>query len=264
MEFLQKICQTVHKNISLRKAEVSLSALQVRCEAAPPVRSFRESLATAGEVSLIAELKRASPSRGLIREDFDVPTLASAYERGGARALSVLTEPDFFQGSFEYVEAARRASRLPVLAKDFFLTPYQIYEARSHGADAVLLIVAALSDQELSDFRALATDLGLAALVEVHNEHELGRALACGADIVGINNRDLRTFEVDLATTEELSPLVPAGVLKVAESGIVTPDDVARVAAAEVDAMLVGESLMRSEDVEESTRILVAAGRCGP
>ena len=157
--------------------------------------------------------------------------------------------------------AVREATRLPVLAKDFFLTPYQVYEARAYGADAVLLIVAALSDDELREFRQLAVELGLATLVEVHNAEELGRAVASGADIIGINNRDLRTFEVDLAVTEELSPQVPAGVVTVAESGIRTPDDVARLAAAGMDAVLVGEHLMRAVDVEKATRRLVSAGR---
>ena len=260
MEILERICRQVRSRVATREGVVPIEVLKERAGEAGPVRPFREALARAGEVSLIAELKKASPSKGLIRADFDVPALARACQRGGARALSVLTEPDFFQGSPNYLEAARNATDLPILAKDFFLTAYQVYEARSHGADAVLLIAAALSDDEERGFRRLASELGMAALVEVHNQAELGRALAGGADIIGINNRDLRTFEVNLAVTEALAPEVPAGVLTVAESGIVTPQDVARLAAAGVDAMLVGESLMRAEDIEPSTRNLVTAG----
>jgi len=268
MEFLERICGQVRERVLARERETSLQSLKDGLARrslgeGAVVRPFRDALRTPGEVSLIAELKKASPSKGLIRADFDVPTLARAYERGGARALSVLTEVDFFLGNYEYLKSARRATRLPVLAKDFTLTPYQVYEARLHGADAVLLIVAALSHDELREFLRLAAELGLAALVEVHNAEELDRALVCGADIIGINSRDLRTFEVDLAVTEELAPRVPADVLTVAESGIAAPRDVTRVAAAGLDAMLVGESLMRSENVEEATRRLVRAGRGG-
>ena len=262
-EFLERICGRVRERVSARRSETPLKVLRERAEAAGPVRPFGEALATPGEVSLIAELKQASPSRGLIRADFDAADLARACERGGARALSVLTEPDFFRGSLDYLEAARKATGLPILAKDFLLTPYQIYEARARGADAVLLIVAALSDEELREYRQLAQGLGLAALVEVHNQAELERALTAGTRIIGINNRDLHTFEVDLAVTETLAPRVPPGVLKVAESGIRTPEDVARVAAAGVDAILVGESLMRSDDVAQATRALVRAATVG-
>ncbi len=260
MEILERICRQVRSRVAAREGVVPIEVLEERAGEAGPLRPFRGALARAGEVSLIAELKKASPSKGLIRADFDVPALARACQRGGARALSVLTEPDFFQGSLNYLEAARNATDLPILAKDFFLTAYQVYEARSHGADAVLLIAAALSDDEERKFRRLAAKLGMAALVEVHNQAELERALAGGADIIGINNRNLHTFEVDLAVTEALAPEVPVGVLTVAESGIVTPQDVARLAAAGVDAMLVGESLMRSADVGEATWRLVEAG----
>lgn len=261
MEFLERICSQVRKRVVRREAEVPLALLRDRVESAPVSRPFRQALTLPGEVSLIAELKQASPSRGPLRTDFDAPALARACQRGGARALSVLTEPDFFRGSFDYLEAARRATRLPVLAKDFFLTAYQVYEARVHGADAVLLIVAALTDTELREFRELASALGLAALVEVHDAGELKRALDGGADLVGINNRDLHTFTVDLAVTEALAPKLPPGVAKVAESGVSGPEEVRRLAACGVDAMLVGEALMRAEAVEEATRRLVQAGR---
>lgn len=262
-EFLERICERVRERVAARQAETPLAVLRERAERAGPPRPFAEALATPGEVSLIAELKQASPSRGLIRADFDAADLARAYQEGGARALSVLTEPDFFRGSYRYLESAREATRLPILAKDFFLSPYQIYEARARGADAVLLIVASLSEEELREYRQLAEGLGLAVLVEVHSEAELERALAAGARIIGINNRNLHTFEVDLAVTERLAPRVPPGVLKVAESGVSGPEDVRRVAAAGVDAVLVGETLMRSDDVAEATRALLRAGRGG-
>ena len=260
MEFLERICGQVRERAVARERETSLQSLKDRVAGVEAAHPFREVLRSAGEVSLIAELKKASPSKGLIRADFDVPTLARAYERGGARALSVLTEVDFFLGNYGYLKSARQATQLPVLAKDFTLTPYQVYEARAYGADAVLLIVAALSHDELREFLRLAAEVGLAALVEVHSEEELDRAVDAGADIVGINNRDLRTIEVDLAMTEELAPRVPAAVVTVAESGIRTPEDVARLAAAGVDAVLVGEHLMRAVDVEEATRRLARAG----
>ncbi len=261
MEFLDTICRRVRERVTTRESATPLKGVRERAARAGPVRGFREALVTPGEVGLVAELKKASPSKGLIRADFDVASLAQAYERGGARALSVLTEPDNFQGSFDYLKAARGATGLPVVAKDFFLTAYQIYEARAHGADAILLIVAALSDEELREFGQLAAELRLAALVEVHNEAELERAVSAKVDIIGINNRDLRTFQVDLGVTERLAPQVPEGALIVAESGIRTPDDVARVAAVAVDAILVGESLMRADDVEAATRRLATAGK---
>jgi indole-3-glycerol phosphate synthase len=261
MEFLERICSQVRKRVAQREAEVPLPLVRKRVEGVPQPRPFRQAITVPAEVSLIAELKQASPSRGSLRTDFDVPSLARACERGGARALSVLTEPDFFLGNFGYLEAARRATRLPVLAKDFFLSAYQVYEARVHGADAVLLIVAALTDGELREFRELASALGLAALVEVHDEGELKRALGAGADLIGINNRNLRSFAVDLSVTETLAPQVPAGVPTVAESGISGPEDVHRLAACGVEAMLVGETLMRANDVEEAARRLVRVGR---
>jgi indole-3-glycerol phosphate synthase len=259
--FLDDICARVRQRVREREAVIPAEKVREQLGQAPPVRSFGRALTVPGQVSLIAELKKASPSKGLIREDFDVARLAGAYGRGGAAALSVLTETDYFLGCTDYLDAARDAVGLPVLAKDFFLTEYQILEARAHGADAFLLIVAALADEELRRFRRIGEQVGLTALVEVHNAEELKRAVGCGAEVVGINNRDLRTFTVDLATTEKLLPLVPTGVVTVAESGVHTSQDVARVAGAGVDAMLVGESLMRSEDVESATRSLVEAAR---
>jgi indole-3-glycerol phosphate synthase len=261
MEFLERMCDQVRKRVAQREAEVPLGALRRRVEGAPSLRPFRQAVTVEGEVSLIAELKQASPSRGLLRTGFDIPSLARPCERGGARALSVLTEPDFFRGSLAYLEAARLATALPVLAKDFFLGPYQVYEARIHGADAVLLIVAALTDAELRELRELVSALGLAALVEVHDEEGLARALDARADLIGINNRNLHSFAVDLSVTETLARRVPAGIPRVAESGIKGPEEVHRLAACGVDAMLVGEALMRAGDVEEATRHLVQAGR---
>ena len=207
----------------------------------------------------LCELKRRSPSRGLLREDFDVPALARAFRQGGASALSVLTEPDFFDGAPEHLTAARRASGLPCLLKDFVVDPWQIEEAASLGADAVLLIVALLPVAELEALQRTAWARGLDALVEVHTEAELDIALDLEANLIGINNRDLATFEVDPRVTLALRPRIPAGVTVVSESGIATADDVRALARAGVDAALVGEALLREADVEAGARELVRA-----
>ncbi len=207
---------------------------------------------------LIAEAKKASPSKGLLRPEFDPAGLARAYAAGGAAALSVLTERHFFQGDPAYVRAAKAAAPLPALRKDFLFDPYQVVEARAIGADAVLLIVAILEGELLGELLSLATSLGLAVLVEVHDEPEVERALAAGARIVGINNRDLRTFRVDLAATGRLRALIPPECLVVSESGIGSPSDVARLREWGVDAMLVGESLVRAGDVAARVRELLA------
>jgi indole-3-glycerol phosphate synthase len=210
---------------------------------------------------LLCELKKASPSRGLLREDFDVPSIARAYAEGGATALSVLTEPDYFQGAPEYLTQARRSARLPCLMKDFVIEPWQLDEAVSLGADAVLLIVGLLEGERLPQFVRMAHARGLDALVEVHDVQELARALAAEARLIGVNNRDLSTFEVDPGLVLRLRPAIPRDVTVVAESGIATAEDVSRLSAAGVDAALIGEAFMREPDVARATRTLVDAAR---
>ncbi|MFH1570428.1 MAG: indole-3-glycerol phosphate synthase TrpC [Gemmatimonadota bacterium] len=240
---------------SLRPLEEARAAAS---DTAPPA-DFAAALRAPG-ISLIAEIKKASPSRGVIRADFDPEALARAYAGAGARALSVLTDEAYFQGRDAYLQIARRASGLPALRKDFTVDPYQIYESRLIGADAVLLIVALMDGGQLEDFVGLSGQLGLAALVEVHTAVELERAAGAGAALIGVNNRDLRTFETSLETTFALLPAMPAGAVKVSESGIRCRDDVGRLAAAGVDAILVGESLMREADVGAKVRELLGQG----
>ena len=223
---------------------------------APPPLGFRAALAERDDVALIAEIKRSSPSAGLIREDFDPAGIAASYRAGGAAAISVLTDERFFGGQLGYVAEAKSAAALPVLRKDFTVDEYQIYEARAAGADAVLLIVRILSDAQLRAYRALANELGMAALVETHNAEEVERALESGAEIVGINNRDLDALTTDLATTEALASRIPHGPTIVSESGISSRGDVERLARCGVHAVLVGEALMKSKDITESTREL--------
>ena len=211
------------------------------------VASLRQRVSQ-GEAAVIAEIKKASPSRGLLREDFDPAAIAAAYARGGAAALSVLTDRDFFQGATEYLRAARAACDLPVLRKDFMIDPLQVYEARAMGADAILLIVAALADDQMQALAGLAAELNMDVLVEVHDSDELMRGLEVSPGLVGINNRNLRTFETRLETTLELLESVPAGCLVVTESGIHTSEDVARMRASGVHAFLVGEAFMRRPD----------------
>jgi indole-3-glycerol phosphate synthase len=225
-------------------------------ECGEPVRDFASAIALSPEPRVIAEVKRRSPSRGEIRADFDPVACARAYDAGGAAAISVLTDESFFGGHLDYLAAVRRAVGVPLLRKDFVIDAYQIDEARVAGADAVLLIAAALDQDELASLRARAESLGLCALVEVHDEAELDAALASGARVIGINNRDLRTFETDLAVTERLAPRVPQGVVVVAESGIFTRTDMARLAASGAQAFLVGESLMREADMAGALRRL--------
>lgn len=259
-DVLAEICAAKRAEIARAKARIPDAALRARLSEAPPRRPFAAALEreiAAGRPALIAEIKKASPSGGLIRPDFDPPALARAYQAGGATCLSVLTDAPYFQGSAADLAAARAAVPLPALRKDFILDPYQIIESRAIGADCVLLIIAALSDAQARELAAAASELGLDILVEVHDRTELERALALDARLVGINNRNLRTLKTDLATTETLAPLVPPGRIIVAESGIRTSDDLDRLAAAGAGAFLVGEALMREQDVAAATRRLL-------
>jgi len=254
-DILARICRTKRAEIEAL-SQVGRAELLAAAAVQGPPRPFRAALSEAPGVALIAEIKKASPSAGVIRPDFDPVGLARAYERGGAACISVLTDRQFFQGSPRYVEQVREAVPLPALRKDFVLDPLQVVETRALGADACLLIAAALERPALVELMATARELGMDPLVEVHDERELDLALEAGADLVGINNRDLHTFQVNIATTERLAPAVPDGVLLVAESGIRARADVERLKACGVKAVLVGESLMRAPDVESAARAL--------
>ena len=260
-DVLSKICDDKRLHVAARKRAVSQAALAERARAAEAPRGFAAALgavADSGRPALIAELKRASPSKGLIRSDFDPPALAAAYARGGAACLSVLTDKPYFQGEDRYLSEAREAVSLPVLRKDFMLDPYQVVEARALGADCILLIMAALGDGEAAELAAAAWELGMDTLVEVHDAHELERGLALDASLLGINNRNLKTLEVDLATTERLAPLAAGGPPIVCESGLHGPADIARMTALGVRRFLVGEALMRQADVAAATSALLA------
>ena len=250
-DILDRILARKVVEITERSARVPMTELVARVADLPDTRGFAaaiEAKIEAGLPAVIAEVKKASPSKGVIRVDFDPAAIAQSYERAGAACLSVLTDADFFQGSEAYLREARAACALPVLRKDFTIDPYQVYEARAMGADCILLIVAALDDEALLELSLLAAELDLDVLVEVHDEEELERALEVPAPLIGVNNRNLRTFEVSLDTSLKLRERAPADRLLVSESGIVTIEDIARLRGAGIDAFLVGETFMRAAD----------------
>ena len=256
---LVEICATKRDEVTARKSRLSQADIDAAILAAEPPRGFEARLRDAadGGFGLIAEIKQASPSKGLIREDFDPPSHARDYAAGGASCLSVLTDAPYFQGHEDYLIAAHKACTLPVLRKDFMVDPWQVGEARAIGADAILIIAAVLDDGQMAEIEAAAIDLGMDVLVEVHDEAEMERAARLQSRLIGINNRDLRTFVTDLALTERLAPLAPEDALLVGESGINGHADCERLARAGVRCFLVGESLMRAADIEAATRELI-------
>ena len=253
---LDDIVKVKRREVAERKETTSLAALEAAIEAMPLTRDFRQAL-VGGEMAIIAEVKRRSPSRGVIREDFDPVRIAREYEKNGAAAVSVLTDATFFGGSNEDLTAVKKEISFPVLRKEFIIDPWQIHETRAIGADALLLIGAILGKSELREYRELAASLGLAALVEVHDRRELEAALAAGAEIIGINNRDLRTFVTDIGTSLALAPLIPADRIVVAESGIRSRQEIETLQRAGVRAFLIGETLVVAPDIGAALRGLL-------
>jgi indole-3-glycerol phosphate synthase len=259
-DILERIAAYKREDVAARKRERPFAEIESLALVAGMPRGFTAALrkkAGPGRPALIAEVKKASPSKGLIRADFDPPALARAYEAGGAACLSILTDGPSFQGDDGFLVAARAAVALPCLRKDFLVDPWQVAESRTLGADCILIILSMVDDSLAADLLAEARRFGMDALIETHDEAEMARAASLGGELIGVNNRSLRTFEVDLATTARMAPLAPPNALLVAESGIFTPADVSAVAEAGAGAILVGESLMRQADVEEATRALL-------